>query len=930
MPDQEIPPPRKRRWALRLVAGAVGLLGVVIVVLVIAARGIDPDDLARWLEPRMEAATGRTVDIAAARVALFPPVAVALEDVTIHNPEGVAGDPFISVEELRLDVSLMQLLRRRIRIDEIRLQGPQVRVVVDEDGRSNAEGFGTGATRETVRETTPDAGSGAPFQVDIESIRIDDATLSYRDVGKGSAFVVAPLAARTRVRSEDGDRWTLETSASARIGARLSESASGRVGPWDVEIEGSGSAQDEFRTIRLDEGQFRVEELAFSLTAGLDRDEQGGGGYRASIMGEDLDAARLVSLMPDSTLDARPDLGGRLSVNLGVSGTLGSGVPPVIDGSVDLEEVYIAAADQAPMLTGLRGTWFMAGDSVWTTETEGVALGGPLRVRGLVRLGDVSGFVMRVAAQPDLGGLGSVVTLPDSVTVSGALALDVTARGTLANPAEANLSGRLMPENVSLTLPGVAVPVGLPSGTVILGAEGARWSDLPVRLGADAFVSTGGLADWAAWTRGDGSVPVLDGSFAGDRFDMDAVFPAPPPDSTVLYGKLVFAQLGDRRIRDRTPGQILEARGIFRPDSLPLGGEVRMSFGTFLSAPYALSDVRARVEFGPRLVRVHDVVAGAYGGTVRADVSLGLGRDAEPFSLRFTAEDVQAAPFLSATSPLGRFVSGLLSVDVDVSGDMDRVYLPSPATLLGSGSFSLKGGTLHANAVTDALSRFFDVPELRQLSLDDWTAPLLLREGRVVLQESTVRGAFGEPRVAGSVGFGGQLALNLLYRLPAERLDSAALARTGVGAAVIRRVQSSGVPLDAVLRVAGSVLDPRVSADPSAVGQSVAGALQAEVESEIQGVIEERREELQQRAEGLVDRLIPRADTTTVRGLPGVSDLRRLLPGRRSSGVPPDTASPRPDTLAAVPDTTRADSVPATDSIRPDTVPEPGSPSSGG
>ncbi|MDH3224788.1 MAG: AsmA family protein, partial [Gemmatimonadota bacterium] len=614
MSDQDISTPGKGRWILRLGAAALGLLGVLIVVVVVAARGIDPDDLARWLEPRLEAATGRSVDIASARVALFPPVAVALEDVAIQNPEGMAGDPFISVEELRLDVSVMQLLRRRIRVDEIRLQAPQLRVVVDADGRSNADGFGLGAGQGTVQAPGSGGRDRAPFQVDIELIRIDNGTLSYRDVGSGRAVVVAPLTARTRVASQDGDRWTLETSASARIGARISEGQGGRLGPWDVEIDGTGGAQDEFKTIRLDDGQIRIEELAFALTAGLDRDDQGEGGYRASVTGAALDAARLVSLMPDSTLDSPPDLGGRISLDLGVSGTLGSGAPPIVDGSVDLDEVYIAEAGRDPLLTGLRGTWFLAGDSVWTTETEGVALGGPLRVRGLLRLGDVSGFIMRIAAQPDLGRLGSVVALPDSVAVSGVLSLDVTARGTMANPAGANLSGRLMPENVSLTLPGVGVPVGLPSGTVILGAEGARWSDLPVRLGADSFVSTGGLADWAAWTRGDGSVPVFDGSFAGERFDMDAVFPAPPPDSTVLYGKLVFAQLGERRIRDRTPAQILEDRGILRPDSLSIGGEVRLSFGTFLSAPYALSDVRARVEFGPRIVRVHDVVAGAYGG----------------------------------------------------------------------------------------------------------------------------------------------------------------------------------------------------------------------------------------------------------------------------------------------------------------------------
>ena len=909
------------RWVLRAAIVALVLLGGVIGVVVIAAQRVDPDDLAAWIEPRVEAATGRNVEIAAARVSLFPPVAVALEGLQIDNPDGIAGDPFIQADELRLDLSVWQLLRRRVQIDEIRFRQPQVRVVVDETGRSNAEGFGASSDADGPAEAAAD---GVSFQVDIESIRIENGTVSYRDVGQGMAVVVAPMDARMRVRSADGDRWTLDTSADARVGARTE---AGQLGPWDVAIEGSATAENDFRTLQLEDATLSLEDVLVRLAARLEHDGEGGGDFTARIRSDSLDAARLVSLLPDSSAAEPPDVDGRIAIDLGLVGQLGSQEAPTLSGSVDVREGRVAFQGREPVVQNVGGTWFLSKDSVWTTDTEGSAVGGPVRLRGLVRLGDVDGFVMRVTAQPDLGRVGSVVTLPDSVTVAGGLSLDLTAVGALDDPAASTLSGRLVPEDVALTLPGVGVPVGLPSGTVILGSEGARWTDLPVRLGSDAFTSTGTLADWAAWTRGDGTVPVLDGSFRGQRFDVDEVFPAPPPDSSVLYGKLVFAALGDRRIRNRTPREILEERGIFRPDSLPLSGELQLAFATLLSAPYALSDARARVEFGPHLVQIHDATAGAYGGTVSADVNLGLGADDEPFSMTLSVRDVEAGPFLSATSPLGRIVTGVLSADLDVSGDMDRVYLPSSATLLGTGSFSLTGASLNANPVTEAISGFLNVPELRQVSFQDWVAPLVLREGRVVLQESALRGAFGQPRVAGSVGFGGQLGLELLYRLPTEALDSAALARTGVGAAVLRRIQSSGAPLDAVLRVAGSVIDPAVSADPSRVGQTVTQAVQDEVESEVRAEIEERQDRLRERADELVDRLIPQRDTVAP-GLPGLDDLRRLFTPRRTTPVDsaaarPDSASVAPDTVPA-PDSVAADSVVAdsvvADTLRPDTT----------
>lgn len=142
---------------------------------------------------------------------------------------------------------------------------------------------------------------------------------------------------------------------------------------------------------------------------------------------------------------------------------------------------------------------------------------------------------------------------------------------------------------------------------------------------------------------------------------------------------------------------------------------------------------------------------------------------------------------------------------------------------------------------------------------------------------------------------------------------------------MIQRIRASGAPLDAVLRVAGSVLDPEVSADPTRAGRTVVQALEDEVESEIRAEIQQRQDRLQERAEELVDRIIPTRDTTP-RGLPGLNDLRRLLTPDRGGAAPPDSAGQSadstrtpPDTLT-IPDSVAADSVPPRDSVRPDTT----------
>ncbi|MGI9625302.1 MAG: hypothetical protein ACR2QM_00585, partial [Longimicrobiales bacterium] len=177
-------------------------------------------------------------------------------------------------------------------------------------------------------------------------------------------------------------------------------------------------------------------------------------------------------------------------------------------------------------------------------------------------------------------------------------------------------------------------------------------------------------------------------------------------------------------------------------------------------------------------------------------------------------------------------------------------------------------------------------------------------------RESTVVGAFGEPRLAGSMGFGGQVALDFLFRLPTERVDSATLARLGLSHEVLDRVQSSGRPLEAALRVAGTVVEPLLSADQGSVTQSIAAAVEEEAEAQVEEEIEERKQALEERATEAVERIIGPArlpDDSASTQPPGLNDLRRLLtpdllrPGRRDDPDPP----PAPDT--AKPDSIRAD-----------------------
>ncbi|MGI9628321.1 MAG: AsmA family protein, partial [Longimicrobiales bacterium] len=534
----ETPQMRGRRWLL-VGGAALALVSVLsVAALFVGTRFLDPEQLAAWLEPKIEEALGRDVNVRSARVALFPPVAVALEGLEVANPEGFRNGTFARIAELRLDLELMQLLRRNISIDEIRLASPEIDILIAQNGTSNAEGLG--ARSENPASEPRQVQESAPFQVGIESIRIDNGSLTYSDQGKGTAVVVSPMRARFRVRTGPDGQWLVSGDSQARVGARTAGTNPTRIGPVDVQVETSGEASNDLKTLSLSESTVEIEELLLALAADVVRADDGSSTVDLRVTGEDLPIERTLSLLPDSLTAQLGSLAGLMSADISYGARFGSASgsdhAPELLGQITLADVSVEQSAGVPLVSALNGGLNLSLDSVWTTNLEGALLGGSARMRALVRLGDEGGFAVRVAAQPDLGQVGSVVTLPDSVTLGGGMSLDITARGTLDDPAAASLTGRAVPEGVSATLPGIGVPIGLPEGTILLDGDVIRWRDLPILLGEDRFTSTGELRDVQAWAREGDGVPALGGSFTGDRFDYDAVFPGPPPDSMVLYG----------------------------------------------------------------------------------------------------------------------------------------------------------------------------------------------------------------------------------------------------------------------------------------------------------------------------------------------------------------------------------------------------------
>lgn len=256
------------------VAGLAGLL-----VLVAAALLVFLDTNA--YKPRLEAvasgALGMEVRVGGRlRIGFFPGLVVTLEDVHIRSQ----GADVASAKEARLEIDLLPLLQKEVRIEKIALKHPAITIERYRAGTFNFE--------------KPEAAGGTLPALDLAKVSLSVATLLYADKQSGERFDAGDCSLEVyRLRLLGGKRSDLmkNLSFTAELAcgeirqkdftmSDLKVSAVGKNGVFDLKpvtmrvfgAQGSGSIQADFAGavplyhVRYSLPQFRVEAFFKTLS----------------------------------------------------------------------------------------------------------------------------------------------------------------------------------------------------------------------------------------------------------------------------------------------------------------------------------------------------------------------------------------------------------------------------------------------------------------------------------------------------------------------------------------------------------------------------------------------------------------------------------------------------------------------------------------
>ncbi len=230
---------------------ALGALLVLVAgALVYIAITFDPNDYREDLQRLVADRTGRTLTLAGdLRLTVFPKIGVGLGATTLS--EAGSEQAFAEVRDLRVALAVLPLLRGRVVVDEIVVDGRQARLVQRADGTRNIDDLLAPREAPAPAEAADEAGdeSKPPIELDIEGVRLTDAALTFVDEAAGRSVVASALSLTT-------GRVAAGVETAFRMAAQIKADAP----VLDLALEGSGALRPDWTA-----GRYTVKPLQLTV-----------------------------------------------------------------------------------------------------------------------------------------------------------------------------------------------------------------------------------------------------------------------------------------------------------------------------------------------------------------------------------------------------------------------------------------------------------------------------------------------------------------------------------------------------------------------------------------------------------------------------------------------------------------------------------------
>jgi len=214
------------KWVL-IAAGA--LIVLFAAVLAFVAATFDPNQYKAQVAELVSSKWHRTLTIEGdIRLMFFPKIGVRLGKTRLS--EFNSDKNFAGLNDMRVSLALLPLLSRHVVVDQIVLEGMHADLVKYRDGKSNFDDLLGGPANEPAGKPAQAAPGQTPIKLEVVSVRISKAELTWNDETTGATYAVSNFDLRT-------GRIAPPMPTKFDLGATIK----GKEPPLDVRLQAAGT-----------------------------------------------------------------------------------------------------------------------------------------------------------------------------------------------------------------------------------------------------------------------------------------------------------------------------------------------------------------------------------------------------------------------------------------------------------------------------------------------------------------------------------------------------------------------------------------------------------------------------------------------------------------------------------------------------------------
>lgn len=184
-------------------------IALFVTIIIITPFFIPLDTIKEIVTDRIKKATGRELIVAGeTKASVWPNIGISLGKVSLSNPSGYSSKNIVEVESLTVEVALMPLLNKEIKVINFIISNPNINLEINKDGVANWQFTPEKITEERVKENTTEPSKEKPAKdmtnmlAIFSNMKIENGNFSYKDVKENVDYKISNANLDIKLPSE--------------------------------------------------------------------------------------------------------------------------------------------------------------------------------------------------------------------------------------------------------------------------------------------------------------------------------------------------------------------------------------------------------------------------------------------------------------------------------------------------------------------------------------------------------------------------------------------------------------------------------------------------------------------------------------------------------------------------------------------------------